>query len=170
MSSRIVEQPNGPPGGSLLDQRASELGYTDAWTTTLDGPVSLSDFIVAFWTTPIFRAERLLLTLIGWPSTAHAARALADGASERFAAWRLEARRDDEILLFDASGRTCSWFRVEPVGTTGTRLWFGSGITAIARPQGSTPTIGPGFRALLGAHRVYSRVLLAQARRQLAPR
>lgn len=170
MSSRIVEQPNGPPKGSLLAERAAELGYTDAWTTTLDDPLSLPDFIVAFWTTPVFRAERLVLALIGWPSSAGDARAVADGTSNRFAAWRVEARRDDEILLFDATGRTCSWFRVEPLGTTGTRLWFGSGVTRSARPQGSTPSIGPTFRALLGAHRVYSRVLLAQARWRAARR
>lgn len=170
MSSRVVEQPTGPPGASLLAERAADFGYADAWTTTLDRPVPLPDFVVAFWTTPAFRAERLILAMLGWPSRARDARALADGAAGHFAAWRVEARRANEILLRDASGRTRSWLHVEPLGTAGTRLWFGSAITALPGAGGMTNPIGPVFRGLLGVHRIYSRVLLAQARRRLARR
>lgn len=159
-----------PPTGSLLARELTPGGYADSWITVIDRAVSLPEFIVAFWTTPVFRAERVVLAALGWPSTEVDARALGAGASERFAAWRVSARREQEILLHDTSGRTCSWFQVEALDRTGTRLWFGSSITAVSAGEGSAPDIGRGFRMMLGAHRLYSRVLLAQAYRRLAAR
>jgi hypothetical protein len=127
--------------------------------------VALPEFLQAFYTTRLFRAERLVLRLAGFPSDDPQALALATCQTDRFAAWRVEARVADQVLLADVTGHTRSWLMVapRPDGLPGTRLMFGSAVLA-----GSRQTLGPLFTALLVPHRVYSRLLLAAAARKLA--
>lgn len=68
------------------------------------------------------------------------------------------ARTRDQLLMCDFRGDTRSWFRVV-AHASGTRLCFGSVVTA-RTPRGG---IAPGYRLLLGFHRLYSRALLAAA-------
>jgi hypothetical protein len=152
-----------PPEGSLIAPFAGAPGhYADAFRAAVPGDVTLPGLIRAFYTTPLFRAERLVLSLAGLRGTDTDIAGLADGARAHFAAWTVEARRSDEILLADVSGRTKSWLKVAR-DETGTRVWFGSVIV----PLGGG-AIGPAFTLLVGPHRVYSRALLAAACRRLA--
>ena len=94
---------------------------------------------------------------------AEEARAVAAGTGERFAAWSVEARAPDQLLMCDLYGRTRSWFMVEPATDAGpvqTRLYFGSAVVASAMRK-------PSFRLLLGFHVLYSKALLRAARRRL---
>ncbi|MFL4470773.1 hypothetical protein ACERZ8_13105 [Tateyamaria armeniaca] len=156
-------QETSPPAGSLLAEYATrDAYYTDCFETHLEGDVPLSAFITAFYTQPLFRAERLVLRVAARaPSTDADVAALAAGEATRFAVWQVEGRKDDEILLKDRSGRTCSWLQVAP-GT----LRFGSVVVPVAG-RGGTLTLGPVFHSLLGAHKVYSRALLSGAARKL---
>ncbi|MBL8488912.1 MAG: hypothetical protein JNK22_17750 [Rhodocyclaceae bacterium] len=154
------------PAGALLsrygDGGGRQGGFADAYAVVVAGTVTHADYVAAFYTTPLFRVERAILRwLAGRPSTDADARALADGA-ERFAAWRVEARAADQVLLADFTGRTRSWLAVEAVAG-GTRLWFGSAVV----PRGGERGPGFPFAALLGFHRLYSRLLLGAARRRL---
>lgn len=96
-------------------------------------------------------------------STDLQARQIADGSSEVFAAWRMEARNEDELLMCDFIGRTRSWFMVIPVNSNGeerTRLYFGSAVVPVQDLRRGKTSIGFGFRTLLGFHKIYSVLLL----------
>ena len=155
------------PHDALLQAHAGRGDYTDCFATTIPRPVDLGAFVLAFYTTPVFRLERAILRVaIGQPSTDAEAAALVRGERDAFAAWTVAARAGNQLLMADVFGRTASWFQVEPIDVTSTRLRFGSAVVARARDSGP-PRLDPGFHALLGFHVVYSRVLLAAARRWL---
>lgn len=143
--------------------------YTDCYTLQTGGTVSLERFVAAFYSTWLFRLERTLLgAFAGKPSTDADLAALLNDGADRFAAWTVEARSDNELLMCDFRGRTRSWFMVAPAGTAGTRLRFGSAVlfgSAAAPESASTDRL---FRLLLGFHKLYSRALLASAARFLA--
>ncbi|MEO0523677.1 MAG: hypothetical protein AAF088_12240 [Pseudomonadota bacterium] len=163
-----VELIPAPEGSFLADHERIEGVYVDCYTTRHDGHISLTELIDAFYTSPLFKAERLVLRVMARsPSTDADVRALATGEAQSFAAWRVEARRDAEILLADKAGRTKSWLSVKPDGA-GTRLFFGSVVLPV-KGRGGKPTLGPVFHSLLGAHKIYSQALLAAAGRRVAP-
>ena len=160
------------PPDSLLGRLAAARGaFADAYTLSLPRTVSHADFVEAFYTTRLFKLERLLLTLLGRPSSDAAARALARGEGQRFAAWTVEARAGDELLMHEDSGATRSWFKTEAGAGGSTTLWFGSAVVPRRPPgpadDGAAPRLGLAFKALLGLHRRYSRALLAAAARRL---
>lgn len=155
------------PGDSLLAAHSRPGDHTDCYAIDVPGEVDLSTFVEAFYTSRGFLPELLFLTLVGRGATRAQARRLARAETDRFAAWRVEARTTSELLLQDYLGRTRSWLRAEPLAAGGTRLCFGSGII---RREGR----GLGarierrlFRALLPGHAAYSRVLLGAAVRML---
>lgn len=157
-----------PPGALLRTYQANQ-AYTDCYCTDVAQPVSQAQYVEAFYTTAVFKLERLLLRLfVSRPSTDAQARALASGAADAFAAWQVEARAADQLLVCDFSGRTRSWLMVaaaEAAGTT--RLYFGSAVVPVTGRRSGRPELGGTFRALLAFHKLYSRVLLAAARRRL---
>lgn len=162
------------PVHALLARYRARGAFTDCYTTEVDGTVTLERFIAAFYTTLPFRAERLILRLaLSHPSTDAEAAELAAGRRDHFAAWRVEERCADQVLLADVQGRTRSWLMVAPIAGAvrpRTRLCFGSAIVPRTDPADGPPDIGPVFRALGRFHHVYSLVLLAAARRRLAGR
>ena len=145
--------------------------YRDCFTVSIDGAVTLAQFVMAFYTTPLFRVERWLLGLLArGASTDAEAAAVAAGTGERFAVWSVGARSDSELLMCDRYERTRSWFRIVPGNSGGrlqTVLYFGSAVAARRAPTGAL-RMGAGFGALLAFHRLYSRLLLAAAWRRLA--
>jgi hypothetical protein len=156
------------PDGSLLAAYPPRGAYADCYATTVDSAVAMDRYVAAFYTTRLFKLERFVLRLASRPSTDADAGQLARGAVDRFAAWTVEARSDDQLLLCDYTGRTRSWLMVEPLEHGGTRLYFGSAVVARGRRDGERPALGFPFAALLGFHRLYSRALLAAARARLA--
>src|SRR4051812_28810807 len=94
-----------------------------------------AEFVEAFYTTAVFKLERLLLRVFAArPSTDGQAGKLARGELSSFAAWSVEGRAPDQLLLSDFSGRTRSWLMVsasdEP-GLACTRLYFGSAVVPV---------------------------------------
>lgn len=157
------------PPDSLLARYAASGAYTDCYVTDVPGPVSQARFIEYFYTTPLFRIERWLLRLLlSRPSTDLQARELASGQRSTFAAWTVESRSASELVL--AAGRTRSWLMVEPAGdggSGGTRLYFGSAVVPARSSLSAPPGMGWMFTALLGFHKLYSRLLLHAARSRL---
>ena len=156
------------PPQALLAVYARDGAYTDCFETWFADEVSLAQFVAAFYTTPLFRLERWILQwAVNKPSSDTEARQLAEGLAENFAAWRVEARADNQILLTDYRGRTRSWLMVAPAGVraaAATRLYFGSAVV-----PGKTGA-GAGYRILMRLHRLYSVLLLASASASLARR
>lgn len=136
--------------------------------------VSHAEFVEAFYCSWLFRLERVVLTLlVARPSTDADARALARGERERFAAWSVEARAPDQLLVCDYQGKTRSWLMIEPAtqhGTADTRLYFGTGIVPVEDPRNGARHLSFFFRALLPFHRHYAQALLRAARARLASR
>lgn len=151
------------PQSALLQTYLQSNAYTDCYAITIDKRVSLDDYVLAFYTTWLFRIERVILKLVSKPSTDDDARRLVAGKQQHFAAWTVEDRNDNQLLMCDYRGRTRSWFMTEPIDN-GTRLYFGSAVVP-ASPH--DPDIGAGFSLLLGFHKLYSRALLSAARSNL---
>jgi hypothetical protein len=131
--------------------------------TEIPIPVSHAQYVNAFYTTPLFKLERFILTwTVSKPSTDTQARQLADGLTNSFAAWTVEARTEDQLLMCDFVSRTRSWLMIIPL-ENGTRLYFGSAIVS----KTGKSTLELGFRALIGFHKIYSVALLYAARSRL---
>ena len=157
------------PQVALLDRYRQEGAYTDCYASDIALAVSQADYVEAFYTTWLFKLERWILSWLALrPSTDAEAYELALGLRDRFAAWNVEARTDDQLLLCDLLGNTRSWLMSVPVHDgMATRLYFGSAIVPEADPHTGARRLGLRFRLLLGFHRRYSRALLRAAVRRL---
>ena len=155
------------PADALLNRYRAAGAYTDCYVAEVPRAVTHPEFVEAFYTTAVFKLERLLLRwFISRPSTDLQAGQLARGELDSFAAWSVEGRAPRQLLLSDLRGRTRSWLMVAPsggAGSVGTRLYFGSAVVPVRDPRSGRTGLGPVFRALLGFHKVYSRVLLRAA-------
>jgi hypothetical protein len=155
------------PQDALLRRYSIDGSYADCYVTTTAAPVSHAAFVEAFYTTPLFKLER---TLLSWfadrPSTDDQARQLSAGTLDSFAAWSVEERSANQLLLADLSGRTKSWLMSDPAGG-GTRLLFGSAIVPVARSGRARRSSGIVFRVLLRFHKLYSHLLLRAAKSRL---
>jgi hypothetical protein len=155
------------PDQALLSRYREKKAFTDCYIVDVPQPVSLARYVEAFYTTPLFKLERFVLLAVGKPSSDADAGLLAQGTSARFAAWTVEGRTDDQILLCDFLGKTRSWLMCVPQ-PGGTRLYFGSAIVPKRVSATGKVSLGAGFHLLLGFHRLYSRGLLSAAAKQLA--
>ena len=144
--------------------------FADCYAVEVDGAVSFAEYIAAFYSTRIFKAERLILRVVAAArSSDDDARQLGLGKADRFAIWRVAERLDTQLLM-ETKGRTRSWFMIEDLGHKGapkTRLYFGSIVAPIKDAAAGTPKMGRLFSALLGVHTLYSKALLRAARKRL---
>jgi hypothetical protein len=166
-------QPCKVPLNSLLRAYKDGAGFADCYVTEMPGAVTQESFIEAFYTSPLFKVERTLLQyLASRPATDTDAKQLAHRKATRFSAWRVEGQSPSELLLADFTGRTRSWLMAVPVAGPDqpqrTRLYFGSAVVPRSGKAGQEPRMGWVFHALLGFHRLYSRLLLLAASRRLA--
>ncbi len=153
------------PAAALLRKYDVAGTYTDCFFAEVPRPVSQAQYIEAFYTTWVFKLERWLLARLLWkPSTDAQASALGNGTIDSFAAWSVEGRSDGQLLMCDLHGNTRSWLMSAalPDGQ-GTCLYFGSAVVPKSDLRSGKSAMGRPFRALLGFHKIYSRVLLAAA-------
>jgi hypothetical protein len=159
------------PPHALLTRYAQQGAYTDCYTTVATCTVSHAEYVRAFYTTRLFKTERLILKwIVSKPSTDLEAQLLSEGRIDRFAAWSVEARTDNQLLMCDFQSRTRSWLMTEPATTDGanqTRLYFGSAVVPIRDTKSGASSLGGGFNALLRFHKLYSVALLRAARTKL---
>ncbi len=142
------------PSTALLQKYVQSGAYTDCFSTAMPTDVTISEFVTAFYTSWLFKLERVILrVLVSKPSTDEEVRLLSDGELEKFAAWYVEDRAENQLLMCDFRDQTRSWFMVAPG-----RIYFGSAVIPVQKRS---------YRLLLGLHRLYSRALLAAARSRL---
>lgn len=140
-------------------------GSGDCFSVSVDRVTPLAEFVFAFYTSPVFRIERLILRLLaGAPSTDAELRWLAEGSATSFAIWRVGERTATQLLMCDRYERTRSWFGVVPLKDGRTLLQFGSAV-ASGSDHRSGAARGNLFRLLLRFHVMYSQVLLHAAKR-----
>ena len=162
------------PASTMLNTYSIKGAYTDCYRTEVPGRVPFPEFVFAFYTTSLFKLERSILKLtVAKPSTDIQAIQLADGSLYQFAAWHVESRSENELLMRDFRGRTRSWLMIIPVNTTGaaqTSLYFGSAVVPIREPKTGKSSIGTTYQALLGFHKIYSILLLYSAKSNIQQR
>lgn len=152
------------PERALHRRYAAEHAYLDCYATVIDRGVTQAEFVEAFYTTWLFKLERWILRwAVDKPSSDAQARALACGDIAAFAAWTVEARAPDQLLMCDYLGATRSWLMTEPVAGGRTRLYFGSVVTARVDPRTGRTGTRRTHHLLLGFHKLYSRLLLRAA-------
>lgn len=163
--------PHPLPDHALLKRYVEQDAYTDCYHTEIDHSVTHNQFVEAFYTTWLFKLERLILKWsVSKPSTDTEAKQVAEGNIDHFAAWSVEDRADHQLLMCDFQGRTRSWFmtisdRNNPEGKT--QLYFGSAVTKVPDKKTGKETLGKGYSLLLGFHKLYSVALLACARARI---
>ncbi|HPF25603.1 MAG TPA: hypothetical protein PK159_03340 [Steroidobacteraceae bacterium] len=164
-------RPSALPAGALLDRYRLDGAYTDCYCVPVACDVSLVQYVEAFYTTGLFKLERLIIKwAVSLPSSDFEAAQLARGSIDRFAAWTVEERNDSQLLLCDIQQRTRSWLMIESAADAqsgATTLYFGSAVVPIVDAETGERRLGAGFTALLGFHKLYSRALLAAARSRL---
>lgn len=152
------------PGDSLLMARWRPGDFADCYVAEVPGSVSLARYLTAFFSSPAFWLERNGLHLIGRGANARDIAALAEGRTKAFAAWDIEERDADQILMRDFTGKTRCWLRVQALpNKDATRLHFGSWVNA----KGESGKLSLITHAAYPFHRAYSRILLAGAVRNL---
>lgn len=159
------------PCNALLGKYLKDGTYTDCYVTDIASTTTHVQYVIAFYTTLIFKLERLILKLaVSRPSTDAQAGQLATGSLDEFAAWHVEDRCENQLLLCDFKGRTRSWLMVVPIiegSHVHTRLYFGSAVVPVVNPKTGKSSLGFVYRALLGFHKLYSVVLLYAAKSRL---
>lgn len=166
------EMPEGALLGKYRKTSVSEHGdsYVDCYSVGINKSVQLSDFIFLFYTSRLFKLERVILTfLVGKHSTDNEAKQLSEGLIQSFSAWHVEQRAQNQLLMCDFKGRTRSWFMVKPVvdNPSKTLLLFGSAVVPRKNLKTGQFELGNGFSLLLGFHKLYSKALLHSAKRRL---
>lgn len=150
--------------GGLRPESWRESG--DCFALVVDGPTDLAEFVFAFYTSPVFRIERLILGLLaGAPSTDSDARRVVEGAGTSFAIWRVGDRTPTQLLMCDRYERTRSWFKVVPLDAGKTLLQFGSAVASRLDRKTESRSRGYLFRVLFKFHVVYSQIMLYAAKR-----
>lgn len=157
------------PEQALLAKYARAGAYTDCFTTDIAKPAAHAAYVEAFYTSRVFKLERFLLAwLLSKPSTDAQARDLASGASDSFAAWRVEARTANQLLVCDFLGYTRSWLMIGPAENGGARLYFGTAVVSARDRVSGQATWSFTFKVLLPFHKLYARALLHAARSRLS--
>lgn len=155
------------PQDSLLSAYTRNGSYTDSYRTEFTGHVPLTAFVKAFYTNWLFKMEAFILKYtVNRPSTDMQAQELANGTRTKFAAWDVEGRTDNELLMCDMQSRTRSWFMVTHENER-TQLYFGSAVVPVKNPKTGKSSLGFLFVILLGFHQIYSFMLLYFASRNL---
>jgi hypothetical protein len=154
------------PDQALLSRYREGQAFTDCYIADVPHEVSLARYVEAFYTTPLFKLERIVLLAIGKPSSDADARLMARGESDRFAAWTVEGRMDGQILLCDFLGKTRSWLMCAPC-PGGTRLYFGTAVLPKRVSATGQASLGSAFRLMLVLHRLYAPALLSAAASRL---
>jgi hypothetical protein len=159
------------PDDALLCTYQQQGSYTDCFRTEIPGVVTHSQYVYAFYTTSIFKLERLILKwVVSRPSSDAQVNLLAEGKTDTFVAWSVEARCENQLLMCDYQKRTRSWFMIDSVERKNgihTRLYFGSAVVPVKNIKTGRSSLGSGFYALLWFHRIYSVVLLFSAKSRL---
>jgi len=146
------------PEYALLTKFAREGAYADCYVAAVPLEVTHAEYVEAFYTSWLFKLERFILgRFVGKPSTDAEARELARGERGSFAAWSLDSRAGNQLVMLDYLAATCSWLMIESRPAQ-TMLYFGTGILSRS----------PAFRLLMPFHKLYARALLAAARARLA--
>lgn len=158
------------PSNALSAIYKTQGAFVDCYYCEIVRDVSLDEYIQAFYTTPLFKLERSLLSLATFKRASdHDALALSLGKSDRYSIWTVEGREANQIMMRDFTGNTRSWLMVQKAtGEAGTRLYFGSVVVPKGRTESGQASFGGLFHLLGKFHQIYSKALLTAAYKRLS--
>ena len=159
------------PDNALLKTYQQNGAYTDCYYTEINRSVTHAQYVHAFYTTSVFKLERSILKwLVSKPSSDAQVALLAAGETDIFAAWTVESRDKNQLLLCDYQKRTRSWLMIKHIERENgiqTRLYFGSAVVPRKNTKTNNSSFGLVFHALSWFHKLYSVVLLRAAKSRL---
>ena len=158
------------PSNALSATYKTQGAFVDCYYSEIAKDVSLDQYIQAFYTTPLFKLERSLLSLATFKGASdHDALALSLGKSDRYSIWTVEGREANQILMRDFTGNTRSWLMVEKANGSEVknRLYFGSVVVPKGKAEKGQASFGGLFHLLGKFHQVYSKALLSAAYKKL---
>lgn len=159
------------PKKALSLKYVSSGAYIDCFFLDISRKVNLEEYIEAFYTTPIFKIERTILSIFAHrPSTDDDVAQLSLGLTDHFSAWTIECRLPNQILLCDFTKKTRSWLMTvsqESNQAPITRLYFGSVVVPKSVSAAGQTSFGLIFHLLSSFHHLYSRMLLNAAYKKL---
>lgn len=150
-----------PDQGLLGRYNLVKHAYTDCFKTEVDQSVSFEKYARAFFSSPVFKLERIIIALTtGKKTTERSVDELISGQSDDFAVWQVEDRTDNQLLLKVGDGQIRTWLMSEQKDDS-TMMYFGSAIL----PLNENGDKGFLFHALFGFHKLYARILLWMAKK-----
>ena len=154
------------PSPSLVDTHYSKSSERiDCYRIFVENSTNLESFVGCFYRGRLFRIERALISLVTGHKSSHAQLdELLSKKTKIFSAWTECQRNENQLIMCDYQGRTCSWFMVEP-HKNGTYLYFGTVLKRTNYFPRFEWLSKPIFTLLLPVHGLYSRLLLSAAAR-----
>jgi len=161
--------PSHLPDDSFLHDYQKNNNFTDCYKVLIHRNVSGLEFVEAFYTSWLFRLERLIIAIfVLRPSTDKQLLKFLRFQRPTFSAWTIERSSAEQWLMCDYQGKTRSWFMVKPFQNESiTELYFGTAILANAKDKFGNSRLTLFFRLLLLFHRHYAIWLLNAAKRRL---
>ena len=166
---RALRRPR--PHGALVERYASRGDYVDCFAVDVSGAVSISELVDAFFGSRAFEPERRILRALGRSSPIDST-GLTTGTQERPAAWTVEARSANQVLLCDFLSFTRCWLMVEvsPDDAARSRLYFGTAFARTRNPSAANFALRLVFSVLRPLHSAYAKILLNGAAARLRSR
>ena len=158
------------PKSALSSSYQAQGAFVDCYYLDIDQDIGLGKYIQAFYTTPLFKLERSLLSLATFKRAGDDdALELSLGKSDRYSIWTVEEREKNQILMREFTGNTRSWFMVKKANgsETKTRLYFGSVVVPKGKTKNGQASFGGLFHLLGSFHQIYSKALLSAAYKRL---
>lgn len=156
-----------PTTSLLYEYETVKGGYCDCYVVDTQGDANLQNYISVFFETWIFKLELKLLSLFGLNrDRPDQVKQLAEGCVKTFAAWKVEGRTENDLLLAVGTGPIRTWLRVEAHSENAVRFYFGSALLPLRTDRNGHPRLDAISMVLLPFHKLYSRILLRAAVRK----
>ena len=132
----FLVKPSSVPESGLLNAYADIPGcYTDCFSAEISGTVQLPELIHSFFTTPVFRLERMILAVFASsPTTDLEVANLACGDGNTLALWKVETREKNQLIMAVGNGPLRTWLMVSPdkAKKDTSRIFLGSALLPTA--------------------------------------
>ena len=167
--SKIIEAEI--PSHALSAKYLEEGAFVDCYYIEIPEEITLDKYIEAFYTTPLFKVERTILSIATFKSaTDRDAAELSLGKSSSYSIWTVESRKSNQVLLCDFTRKTRSWLMVKTSKNEDSvisRLFFGSVVVPSKVSESGHASFGLLFHLFSRFHLSYSKALLNAAYKKL---
>lgn len=159
------------PPDALSARYVEEAAFVDCYYIEIPKEITLDRYIEAFYTTPLFKVERTILSIATFKAASdREAAELSLEKSNSYSIWTVENRNSNQIILRDFTKKTRSWLMVKTLKNEESvisRLFFGSVVVPSKVSDSGHASFGVLFHLLSRFHLWYSKALLKAAYKKL---